>query len=88
MRASAGKDGKKLVDALYAIATGTAQERFELFGEEVDVAVRDRREAIKELLDRGYGMPLQALELTGADGGPMEVTTIARVIVDGSDPSE
>jgi hypothetical protein len=33
--------------------------------------------AAKELLDRGYGKSMQAVELTGADGGPLE--TITRV---------
>jgi hypothetical protein len=36
-----------------------------------------RISAAKELLDRGYGKSMQAVELTGADGGPLE--TITRV---------
>jgi hypothetical protein len=28
--------------------------------------------AIKELLDRGYGRPLQSIEATGKEGGPIE----------------
>jgi hypothetical protein len=28
--------------------------------------------AIKELLDRGYGKPLQSIEAAGKDGGPIE----------------
>jgi hypothetical protein len=28
--------------------------------------------AIKELLDRGYGRPLQSIEAAGKDGGPIE----------------
>jgi hypothetical protein len=32
-----------------------------------------------------HGRPKETLELTGADGGPLAVTHIARVIVDGSD---
>ena len=88
VKAKVGKDGKKLVEALYAIALGTPKQIEDAFGRPLDVQVKDRREAVKELLDRGFGRPMQALELTGADGAPMAVTTIARVIVDGSDPSD
>ncbi len=45
------------------------------------VAIMDRGEsdavqvnAAKELLDRGYGKPAQALEHTGGGGGPLVVT--------------
>ena len=37
------------------------------------------------ILDRGFGKPPQAVELTGADGGPIEVTRIERVVVDPAD---
>lgn len=36
--------------------------------------------AAKELLDRGYGKPMQAIEHTGNDGGP--ITLLETVIVD------
>lgn len=38
--------------------------------------------AAKELLDRGYGKSLVGVELTGADGGPMQVEKVVREIVD------
>lgn len=34
-----------------------------------------RIKAARELLDRGYGRPRQGVEVTGADGGPIETTT-------------
>jgi hypothetical protein len=35
--------------------------------------------AAKELLDRGHGKPMQAHELTGKDGGPVEHEQVARL---------
>jgi len=34
------------------------------------------------ILDRAYGKPPQSMELTGADGGPVEVARIERYVVD------
>ena len=42
--------------------------------------------ASNSLLDRGYGRPHQAIELSGPDGGPIPISRIERVIVD-SPPS-
>jgi hypothetical protein len=33
-------------------------------------------QAAKELLDRGFGKPAQAVELSGKDGAPMEVRSL------------
>jgi hypothetical protein len=38
----------------------------------------------KMLWEYAYGKPKETLELTGAEGGPIQVTKIERVIVDGS----
>lgn len=35
--------------------------------------------AAKEILDRGFGRPAQAVEITGEDGGPVQVTRIELV---------
>lgn len=35
-----------------------------------------RRAAASELLDRGHGRPAQAMELTGADGGPVQTQAV------------
>lgn len=32
--------------------------------------------AAKEILDRGFGRPAQAVELTGEDGGPVRIARI------------
>ncbi len=38
---------------------------------------KTRIAAARELLDRGYGRPKQQTELTGADGGPVEIVPVA-----------
>lgn len=38
--------------------------------------------AIKEIADRTDGKPMQQTEITGMDGGPVELQTIIRKIVD------
>ena len=86
VKALVGQDGDKLVRALYAIGLGTPQDLKDAFGSVIDVQTKERRECIKELLDRGFGRPVQAHELSGPDGEPIH--TIARVIVDGSDPTD
>lgn len=35
-----------------------------------------RVSAANAILDRGYGKPMQAVEMTGANGGPIETRTI------------
>ena len=37
-------------------------------------------DAIKLLLDRGYGKPSQAVELSGPDGGPTDIHYDARIV--------
>ena len=37
-----------------------------------------RVSAANALLDRGYGKPMQAVEMTGADGGPIKHEEVAR----------
>lgn len=75
--------------------TADIRELAQQFGEEaikslVEI-VRDgeaphaaRVAAIKEVLDRGYGKAKQGVELTGAEGGPLEtITRIELVALDG-----
>src|SRR4051812_45632046 len=38
--------------------------------------------AANHILDRAYGRPPQALEHTGANGGPIELARIERVVID------
>jgi hypothetical protein len=56
------KDGKTALDAILAALRAKA-------------AKGDIR-AAEVLLNRGYGLPKQKVEVTGKDGGPMEHTTI------------
>ena len=55
IRRKCGRDGQKAIDALIAIGFGTATERQHVFGEPVNPRVRDRLDAIGQLLDRGFG---------------------------------
>lgn len=36
--------------------------------------------AVKEILDRGYGKARQDVELTGANGGPLETVTVVELV--------
>lgn len=47
----------------------------------VEKAAEGDIQAIKEVFDRTEGKAMQALELSGADGAPIEL--VKRVIVDG-----
>lgn len=69
-----GEDGARAIEALGAIAFGTPKQRRAIFGEALQPKVRDRREAIKELLDRGFGRAIQAVEHSGPDGGPIDLS--------------
>ena len=55
------KDGQELVRFMLGVLRGRKQP------------VRLRMEAAAWLADRGFGKALQQMELTGADGGPMEI---------------
>lgn len=57
IRRKCGKDYRKLTDALYVMALGTAAQREKFFGEPVMVSARDRRECVRELFDRAIGRP-------------------------------
>jgi hypothetical protein len=73
----AGKDGQKLVEALWVIAYAAPDEREKYFGEKVHVRTRERILALEALLDRGFGRPAQSLDVSGHGGA------IAAVIVTG-----
>lgn len=62
-----GRDGRKLVDALYVMALGTAEQRRDLFGEDVRVTARDRLAAIAVLFDRGWGRPRAAEDFSAGE---------------------
>lgn len=69
----ARKSWKTLID----IRDGRVHEQaFTPEGVEYSVAasVRDVREAAKSIMAYAVGLPKQALELTGEDGGPLKIT--------------
>lgn len=61
--------GLDLVDALFEIVDGLPER---IGTSVVGPSHADRYHCAKELLDRGYGRTLQAVELTGKGGGPLE----------------
>lgn len=61
--------GLDLVDALFEIVDGLPEREGRSV---VGPSHADRYHCAKELLDRGYGRTLQAVELTGKGGGPLE----------------
>jgi hypothetical protein len=61
VRRKCGRNGQKLIDALYCIAFGDEKARREMFGERVAwPSLKDRTAAIEILLTRGFGRPAQA----------------------------
>jgi hypothetical protein len=64
IRAAAALHGTAALEALAEIAAG------------VENPPAARVSAAVALLDRGYGRPAQAVELTGKDGGPVAQTNV------------
>lgn len=62
VREKVGDDGGKLIDALFMLAKGTPNERKAFFGEPVKMTAKDRREAINDILDRGWGKAPQTVD--------------------------
>lgn len=58
------RDGEELVEFALSVLRGEVNN-----GEEP--STRDRLEALKWLAVRGFGQPVQPVELTGKDGGPI-----------------
>lgn len=75
VQARAGKDGAALIDALFSMAVGRAKDHKRIFGQALKPSVRDRRECLIALLDRGFGKPIQAHEHGGPDGAPIEIAS-------------
>ena len=61
-------DPRELTLKLKEVALGVDAE-----GNALNVPLRERRAAIISLLDRGWGKPVTAVELSGSDGKPIEV---------------
>lgn len=65
-RAIAQDDGKRIRDAAEKL---------------LDLAAEGTPWAVRELADRIDGKAMQAVSLTGADGGPLEISQVTRKIV-------
>jgi hypothetical protein len=78
-----GTPNKNTAD-IRALAQNYAPEAIAMLATILTTSENDsaRISAAKELLDRGYGKSTQAVEMTGKDGNPLEVTQIVRRIVD------
>ncbi len=68
-----GEDGEKGLKILWAIATGklaiTQHALMTGVPYQATPGFKDRREALKELFDRGFGKPREPVDLTTRDGG-------------------
>lgn len=90
-RPGAGRRKGKLSEAkrhLSEIAKDHAAAALQVL---VDIATSGESEAARvsaanAILDRGYGKPHQAVQMTGPEGGPLKVELIRRVIVDPGNP--
>jgi hypothetical protein len=78
IRERCGANGELLIDGLVAVVNNDV-DYLSQRGMEIP-NTREWLEAHRELLDRGYGKAPQTIELTGDDGGPVQL--VKRVIVD------
>lgn len=78
IREQVGDDGKKLVEFWLKLLTEKDVKLKALFGTRYPPRWQDRMAAAQELADRGFGRPVQALEHTGLDGGPISLTGLSR----------
>lgn len=60
IRQLGGENGRDYVAQLHAIATGRHDD------------VHARIKAIEVLLNRGFGKPVETVEMSGLDGGPVQ----------------
>lgn len=74
VREKVGDDGAALIDALFMLAKGTPAERRNFFGEAVRMTAKDRREAINDILDRGWGKIPQTLDFGDETREALKVT--------------
>jgi hypothetical protein len=64
-------DGDEIVEILLSIARGTLSVR--VGDSDFPPTVKERMEAIRELLDRGWGRPTESLEIAGIADRPVTV---------------
>jgi hypothetical protein len=74
--------GLDLVVKLFEIADKFPVAVLDDEGKQIDIegpSHRERIEAVKTLLAYGYGKPTEHVELTGNEGGPIEVSSVSRM---------
>lgn len=76
-------DKNNLLEFVSRVANGEERQTVvvkngpnESFTEEIPCDTKDRLRAVEMLLDRGFGKPAQALEVGGADGGPLTIQVV------------
>jgi hypothetical protein len=64
--------GAEAIDKLVALMRGVVRVEIERKRVEMSVPPMTQLAAANALLDRGYGRPAQAVEMSGKDGGPIQ----------------
>lgn len=82
---AAEKDRERKLKAMLSVASEDALEAMHEIVE--DKTHKDRASTARALFEHKMGKAKQAVELTGKDGGALEVKEIRRVIVDPRDPN-
>lgn len=78
-------DGRSLSDVAKA-HTQSAIDTLVSIATDEEAPHAARVSASTAILDRGWGRPAQSVEVTGADGGPVMVTEVRRIVVDPNNP--
>ena len=66
-----GDRGDKIIQGLCAVAFGNDEDHIAIFGQVLNVRVRDRLDCMAELLDRGFGKPPQSHKHSGDEENPV-----------------
>ena len=76
IRKRVGLNGEKLVDFWVLVAYGKEEQIRKKLGldKSTPIRMKDRTECQQQLADRGFGKPVQATEISGADGAPVAFT--------------
>ncbi len=83
-RLGAGRKKGQVSETKRVIAEMAREHAETALGVLVEIALRGESEAARvsaanALLDRGYGKPVQGMELTGEDGGPIETREVSDI---------
>jgi hypothetical protein len=69
--------GAEAIDKLVALMRGVVRVEIDRKRVEVLVPLMTQLAAANALLDRGYGRPAQAVEMSGKDGGPIQTEEVS-----------